>query len=99
MQDVDWLLCEICEAFGFPADSRYQFSPDDQLNEIYRSRYPRWKFWELGDSLELETLAMGLEKWLGDCGPKLFVIPLREIAERVTAGIDATVSPCKFTEG
>jgi hypothetical protein len=86
MQHVDWLLSAICEAFGFPTESRYQLAPDDRLNEIYRSRYPRWKFWELGDSLELETLAMEVEKRLGDCDPKLFALPLGEIARQATAG-------------
>jgi hypothetical protein len=79
MQHVDWLLSAICEAFGFPTESRYQLAPDDRLNEIYRIRYPRWKFWELGDSLELETMAIDAEKHLGTSDQELRTLTLAEI--------------------
>jgi hypothetical protein len=42
--------------FSFNPDDRYKFSPDDQIMEICRALYPRWKFWQLGDSLEIATL-------------------------------------------
>ncbi len=79
---VEWLLKTVCQSFGFPPDSRFQFSPDDQLIEIYRSLYPRWRFWNLGESLELETLLMEVEKRLGPCDSNLVALPLGEIARR-----------------
>ena len=59
--EVEWLLNAVCESFGFPSESRDKFGPDDRLIEIYRNCYPRWKFWRLGDALELESLFLELE--------------------------------------
>ena len=85
MEYVDWLLGAICEAFGFPTQARYQFAPDDRLREIYRSRYPRWKFWELGDSLELETLAIESKKHLGTTDRELLTLTLGEVVMQATS--------------
>ena len=82
LEDVEWLLGTVCQSFGFPLDSRYQFSPRDQLIDIYRSRYPRWKFRKLGDSLELETVIMEIEKRLGSCNTELYSLSLGEIVRR-----------------
>ncbi len=84
IDDVEWLLSTVCQSFGFPLDLRFQFSPDDRLIEIYRSRYPQWKIWRLGDSLELENLVVELEKQWGSCDDDLLLLSLGEIAWRAT---------------
>ena len=65
--DIDAVLTLFCEAFAFNPDSRYIFGPDDQIMEIYRTLYPRWKLWLAADSMEVETLMMELDK---QCGVK-----------------------------
>jgi propanediol dehydratase small subunit len=65
LANVDAVLRSVCEGFSFNPDDRYKFGPDDQIMEIYRALYPRWKFWQLGDSLEIETLMIDLNKWSG----------------------------------
>ena len=46
-------LTVVAGAFGFAQDQRLKLSPDDQLLQIYKARYPV-KDWP--DQLELETL-------------------------------------------
>lgn len=65
MEKADALLKMLCDSFSFNPDHRYNFAPDDRLQDIYRSRYPRWKFWQLGDSMEIESLGMSLEEQFG----------------------------------
>jgi hypothetical protein len=62
---IDAVLTSFCEAFSFNPDSRYVFGPDDQVMEVYRACYPRWKLWLAADSMEIETLMMDLEKRFG----------------------------------
>lgn len=62
--EADAVLTMLCEAFGFNQDDRYKFGPDDQIMDIYRARYPRWMGWS-GDSLEIESLMVELEKQYG----------------------------------
>jgi len=50
-------------AFGFKSTQKLNFAPSDKVMEIYRSLYP--PKWTIADSLELETLAMDLEKNYG----------------------------------
>ncbi|OHB85301.1 MAG: hypothetical protein A2V98_17925 [Planctomycetes bacterium RBG_16_64_12] len=65
--DIDAVLTSFCEAFSFNSDDRYKFGPDDQVMDIYRALYPRWKFWQLADSMEIESLTMDLRKQYGFC--------------------------------
>lgn len=59
------VLTELCDAFLFTQESRFRFLPDDRLAAIYHACHPPWKFWDWGDSMELETLAQNLEKRFG----------------------------------
>jgi len=59
---VERILSALCDAFMFNPEDRYKFSPDDRLQDIYRACYPRWKIWQFGDSMEIESLIMILEK-------------------------------------
>jgi hypothetical protein len=65
MEKADTVLRMLCEAFLFNWDNRYMFAPDDRLQDIYQSCYPRWKFWRLGDSMELESLSLALRNEFG----------------------------------
>jgi propanediol dehydratase small subunit len=62
---INAVLVSFCAAFSFNPDDRYKLGPDDQIMAIYRALYPRWKFWQLGDSLEIETLMMDLRQRFG----------------------------------
>jgi hypothetical protein len=62
---VNRLLRLLCEAFDFNPDDRFQFGPDDRVMDIYRACYPRWKFWQWADSMEIESLMMDLEAQFG----------------------------------
>ena len=59
---ADALLRTLCEAFNFNADHRYRFAPTDRLMDVYRDCYPRWKFWNIGDNLEIESLLVELSQ-------------------------------------
>ena len=50
------------DAFAFSRKKRLCFSPDDRIMDVYRAIYPPGS---LSDSLELETLAITLEKRYG----------------------------------
>jgi hypothetical protein len=65
MGDADAVLTMLCEAFMFNPDDRYKFGPDDQVTDIYRARYPRWKGCWSGDSMEIESLMVDIEKQYG----------------------------------
>ena len=61
LADIDALLTLLCNAFDFNPDDRFKFAPDDQVMDIYRGCYPRWAFWLVGDSMEIETMMTGLK--------------------------------------
>jgi len=63
--EVDAVLTVFCDAFSFNSDDRYKFGPDDTVTDIYRACYPRWKFWQIGDSMELESLMLDLKREFG----------------------------------
>jgi len=65
LSDADAVLTMLCEAFEFNPDDRYKFGPDDQVTDIYGARYPRWKGCWSGDSMEIESLMMDLDKQYG----------------------------------
>ena len=65
MGDANAVLTMLCEAFEFNPDDHYKFGPDDQVLDIYRARYPRWKGCWSGDSMEIESLMMDIEKQYG----------------------------------
>ncbi len=50
------------DAFAFSQRRRCHFSPDDRVIDVYRALYPPGT---LADNLELETLALKLEKQYG----------------------------------
>jgi len=50
-------------AFSFKSTQKLNFAPSDKVMDIYRSLHP--PKWTIADSLELETLAMDLEKAYG----------------------------------
>ena len=81
---VDTVLKSLCKAFRFNPHRRYQFVWHDRVYDIYRARYPRWKFWQLGDETEIESLASHLERALRiDISQEYPDITLGEIVERV----------------
>ncbi|MBL9172365.1 MAG: hypothetical protein JNL10_02420 [Verrucomicrobiales bacterium] len=61
--DIREFLCLFVDAFAFSQKRRSRFSPDDRVMDIYRALYPPDD--SLADSLELETLALRLEKRYG----------------------------------
>ncbi len=63
--ETDAVLTVFCDAFSFNADGRYKFGPDDRITDIYRACYPRWKFWQVGDSMEVESLMLDLKRQFG----------------------------------
>jgi hypothetical protein len=65
LAEADALLTVLCDAFSFNSDDRYRFGPDDRITDIYRACYPRWKFWQIGDSMEMESLMLDLERQFG----------------------------------
>ena len=69
---VESVLHEVSDAFMFDRDLKYQLVPDDRIADIYHACHPRWKFWDWGDSLELETLSQNLEQRFGIELPKEF---------------------------
>ena len=58
--DIREFLRIFVDAFAFSQKRRSRFSPDDRVMDIYRALYPPDD--SLADSLELETLALRLEK-------------------------------------
>lgn len=84
LSDIEAVLISLCKAFSFHPDDRYQFTPGDQVMDIYRACYPGWKFWHLGDSMELESLLIDLNKQYGlaleDWRPNLSLADLVELA-------------------
>jgi hypothetical protein len=79
--EADAVLTMFCEAFRFNPDDRYQFGPDDQVMDIYRARYPRWK---VSDEMEIERLMIDLDKQYGieieDCRPDISLGDIVELA-------------------
>ena len=65
MQKVALLLELVCEAFCFNPDHGYHFAPTDRIMGIYRAHYPRWQFWNFGDSMEIESLMTELNERFG----------------------------------
>ena len=81
--EADAVLTTLCEVFSFNPDDRFKFSPDDRIMDIYGACYPRWKVWRLGDSMEIESLMMDLEKRYGvDVEEWLWKSSLGEVVER-----------------
>jgi len=58
--EIRAFLCVFVRAFSFKSTQKLNFAPSDKVMEIYRSLYP--PKWTIADSLELETLAIDLEK-------------------------------------
>jgi hypothetical protein len=81
---VERILRTFCDAFMFNPEDRYKFFPYDRLQDIYRACYPRWKIWKLGDSMEIESLIITLEKEEGievlDYNPNISLGDLVELA-------------------
>jgi propanediol dehydratase small subunit len=57
--DIRQFLRVFVDAFGFPKSRALQFAPTDRVLTVYRGLYPL-KGWP--DALELETLALRLER-------------------------------------
>ena len=71
----------LCDALPFNPDDRYQFAPIDRIMDVYRACYPRWRFWKLGDSMEVETLMMDFQRRFQLDDAELYEMTLGEIAE------------------
>ena len=85
-RDEDWekadaLLGMLCDAFSFNPDDRFQFAPTDRIVEVYQACYPRWRFWKIGDCMEVETLMMDLQRRFQLDDAELYEITLREVVE------------------
>ena len=82
--EADSVVTLLCDAFSFNPDDRFTFGPDDQVMDIYGACYPRWKLWQLGDSMEVESLMMNLDKQHGiaveDWRPDISLGDLVELA-------------------
>jgi len=65
LAEADAVLTMFCDAFSFNSDDRYKFGPDDRITDIYGACYPRWKFWQIGDSMEMESLMLDLKREFG----------------------------------
>jgi hypothetical protein len=63
--EADSVVTLLCDAFSFNPDDRFKFGPDDQVMDIYRARYPRWKGCWSGDCMEIESLMVELEEQYG----------------------------------
>lgn len=61
-QDIRAFLALFAAAFAFRRQHRLKFRPDDQVLAIYRALYP--STWT-PDALELETLAIDIERSYG----------------------------------
>lgn len=61
-RDVREFLSVFVDSFAFSRKERLKLNPEDQIVRIYRSVYPN--MW-MPDSLELETLANGIESRYG----------------------------------
>ena len=84
MDDADAVLTMLCGAFEFNPDDCYKFGPDDKVTDIYRARYPRLKGCWSGDSMEIESLMVDIEKQYGiDVEEWHSAISLGEIVELV----------------
>jgi hypothetical protein len=80
---ADTVLRMVCDAFTFNPDHRYQFAPDDRVQDIYRALYPWWKLWQLGDMMEIVSLVSHLSGDLGiDISQEYPNITLGDIVER-----------------
>jgi len=82
LDEADILLTMLCDAFLFNPDDRYKFGPDDQVMDIYRACYPRWKVWRVADDMEVESLMVDLDEEFGtDIADRLEDITLGQIVE------------------
>jgi hypothetical protein len=81
MSMADALLRALCEAFHFNPDHRYRFAPSDRLMDVYRACYPRWKFWNIGDNMEIESLIMELQRRFQLSDADVLEMTLAEVME------------------
>ena len=81
LEKADAFLSMLCEAFSFNPDDRYQFAPDDRIIDVYRACYPRWMFWRIADSMEIESLMMDLSRRFHFDDEELSELTLGEIVE------------------
>ena len=81
LKKADAFLSMLCDAFSFNPDDRYQFAPDDRIMDVYHACYPRWMFWRIGDSMEIETLMMDLSRRFQFDDEELSEMMLGEIVE------------------
>lgn len=65
MSVADALLRTLCEAFQFNVEDRYRFCKSDRIMDVYHSLYPRWKFWKIGDNMEIESLMADVNQQFG----------------------------------
>ncbi len=83
MDKADHLLRILCEAFSFNPDDRYQFAPTDRIMDVYRSCYPRWMFWRIGDAMEIESLTMDLQRRFQLNDAEVSEMTLAEVVELI----------------
>ena len=90
---ADALLAMLCEAFSFNSDDRYQFPPNDRIMDIYRACYPRWQFWRIAESMEIESLMMDLSRRFHFDDEELSELTLGEIVELLKSPPETGQSP------
>lgn len=81
LEKADAFLSMLCEAFSFNPDDRYQFAPDDRIMDVYRACYPRWMFWRIADSMEIESLMMDLSRRFHFDDEEFYEMTLGEIVK------------------
>ena len=81
LDSADTLLQTLCEAVSSNPDDRYRFAPTDRILDVYQACYPRWRFWNLADSMEMETLLMELQRRFQLDDTEALEITLAEVVE------------------
>jgi propanediol dehydratase small subunit len=62
-EEIRAFLGVFVRSFGFSQKRRCAFAPEDKVMEVYRAVYPSG--WAVADGLELESLALDLERKYG----------------------------------
>jgi hypothetical protein len=85
LDKADALLRTLCEAFSFNPDDRYHFAPTDRISDVYQAFYPRWRFWQMADCMEVESLMMDLQRRFQLNDAEVSEMTLAEVVELINS--------------